>query len=98
MVGTRSTRAASRCSSRRRRARHPTLIPAHKPERIAIDGVLGGRLVRATPPPPAGAPFGWSGRLGALLLPSWWLGASRALARSRSAGRRLAADARRGLA
>src|SRR5207247_8490901 len=75
----------------------PRSFPTHKPERIDIDGEPGGRLPRAATPPLAGATFGRSRRLDALFLPPWRLGTSRALARSRTAGPRLAADARRGL-
>src|SRR5207247_430628 len=75
----------------------PRSFPTHKPERIDIDGEPGGRLPRAATPPLAGATFGRSRRLDALFLPPWRLGTSRALARSRTAGPRLAGDARRGL-
>src|SRR5215216_4711066 len=60
----------------------PTLIPPHKPKRIAIDGEPGGRPVRTARRPPAEVAFGWSRRLGALLLPPRRLGSGDALARS----------------
>jgi len=68
------------------------LIPAHKhtegsappeslgapvPERIGTDDELECRLVRVATGPPAGAAFGWSRRLGALLLPARRLRAGR---------------------
>src|SRR6266545_2088738 len=92
-----------RCSSRRRRARHTRSFRraqhtkgarrhqargAPVPERIAIDGQLGCRVVRVATRPPAGAAFRWSRRLGALLLPARRLGAGRPRPQPRRGGER----------
>jgi hypothetical protein len=88
--GERGTRAHSGAQTHTERSATPQSLGASGlAERIAIDGEFGCRLGRAATRPPAGAAFGWSRRLGALLLPARRLGAGRPRSLPRVAHHRL---------
>jgi hypothetical protein len=74
----------------------PQSLGVRVPERIGIDGELGCRVVRVATRPPAGAAFGWSRRLSALLVPARRLGAGRPRPLPRVAHHRLGGVARIG--